>query len=335
MAQADLESAIPPVAEDEVLEDEEDKIQDMAAKLSSPTVGPEVMGEPKLRKLSTVSKMFDVDNDGKLDDAELAMRKLDKSNRGYLTNEKVYEMMKSNIETQNQLFKTRRIVFVLLATVVVLALSNLGTSFAAAYLAKDTTTNDRDELIIKSNNEAVSTQSATDGSIEIKSAVEGADGRRRLCDPSDENDAECRASRYLWINRSGCDLMMRMCERGNTVTLRRRWQKDGKVSHYNVCPISEGTLSDYDVSRLTNREGKSFQFEQLEDGCRISGDAVQQELGDICTHGGDCKGAALCQPKPEVSVKSCQRRCGFKRWAAHLAAKCQVNCNHNICEAVQ
>jgi hypothetical protein len=288
-----------------------------------------------LRKLSSVSKMYDVNNDGELDDAELAMRNLDKSKRGYLSNEKVYELMKSNIETQHQLFKTRRIVFVLLAVVVVLALSNLGTSFAAAYLAKDTTTNDKDELTRKASGETVSTQTTTDESIEIENAVEGADGRRRLCDPSDPNDPECKAERFLWINKSGCALMTRMCERGNTVTLRRTWRKGGKVSHYNVCPISEGTLSDFDVSRVTNRAGVSFQFEQFEDGCRISGDAVQQEQGDICEHPGDCKGVMQCGPKPAVDLAGCQRRCGFKRWRADMAAQCAKNCDHDTCTAVQ
>lgn len=43
--------------------------------------------------LSEVGKMYDVDGDGKLDEAEQAMRDLDKTGRGYLTNEKVYEMI--------------------------------------------------------------------------------------------------------------------------------------------------------------------------------------------------------------------------------------------------
>ena len=43
--------------------------------------------------LSEVGKMYDIDGDGKLDEAEQAMRDLDKTNRGYLTNDKVYELM--------------------------------------------------------------------------------------------------------------------------------------------------------------------------------------------------------------------------------------------------
>jgi hypothetical protein len=43
--------------------------------------------------LSEVGKMYDVDGDGKLDEAEQAMRDMDKTGRGYLTNDKVYELM--------------------------------------------------------------------------------------------------------------------------------------------------------------------------------------------------------------------------------------------------
>lgn len=43
--------------------------------------------------LSDVGKMYDIDGDGKLDEAEQAMRDMDKTGRGYLTNDKVYELM--------------------------------------------------------------------------------------------------------------------------------------------------------------------------------------------------------------------------------------------------
>jgi hypothetical protein len=41
--------------------------------------------------LSVTSMMYDVDDDGKLDEDEQAMRDMDTDNRGYLTNEKVYK----------------------------------------------------------------------------------------------------------------------------------------------------------------------------------------------------------------------------------------------------
>ena len=62
-------------------------------------------------RMSTISKMYDIDGDGQLDEAEQAMRDMDKSNRGYLTNEKVYKMMQEQMETQRQLFHVKRMMF--------------------------------------------------------------------------------------------------------------------------------------------------------------------------------------------------------------------------------
>lgn len=74
-------------------------------------VEDEVNVSPKcavLRKLSTFSKQYDTNGDGILDAAERAMRDMDDSRRGYLTNEKVYAMMQEHLQTQSQLFHARR-----------------------------------------------------------------------------------------------------------------------------------------------------------------------------------------------------------------------------------
>ncbi len=61
-------------------------------------------------RLSMISKMYDIDGDGKLDKAELAMRNMDTSSRGYLTNDKVYELMQQNFQMQRDLFKFRHVI---------------------------------------------------------------------------------------------------------------------------------------------------------------------------------------------------------------------------------
>jgi len=43
--------------------------------------------------LSTISKKYDTSGKGYLDENERKMRELDTSNRGYLTNDRVYDMM--------------------------------------------------------------------------------------------------------------------------------------------------------------------------------------------------------------------------------------------------
>lgn len=45
------------------------------------------------KSLSTVSKMYNINGDGKLDEVEVAMRAMDASNRGHLTNDEFYPMM--------------------------------------------------------------------------------------------------------------------------------------------------------------------------------------------------------------------------------------------------
>ena len=93
---------------------------------------------PTHRGLSAVSKLYDVDGDGVLNEAEAALRSLDSSGRGYLTNDKVLGVMEAQLDLQRQMFNLKRLVAGLGAFAVLLALSNLGTAFAAARLAKDT-----------------------------------------------------------------------------------------------------------------------------------------------------------------------------------------------------
>ena len=62
---------------------------------------------------------------------------------------------------QRQLFKFKKIMIGLSVVVFLLTLSNLGTSFAAAYLAKDTSVNDKDVLVNSHTKKALSTQTTS------------------------------------------------------------------------------------------------------------------------------------------------------------------------------
>ena len=89
-------------------------------------------------RLSAVSKMYDVDGDGVLNEAERALRELDTEGEGHLSNQKALKIMEQQLALQRQLFSMKRILIGLVAFTVILALSNLGTAFAAASLAMDT-----------------------------------------------------------------------------------------------------------------------------------------------------------------------------------------------------
>lgn len=64
----------------------------------------------RLKRLTTVSRFYDIDGDGQLDEAEQAMRDMDQSRRGHLTNEQVYQMMVQHMKTQKELFKFKKVV---------------------------------------------------------------------------------------------------------------------------------------------------------------------------------------------------------------------------------
>ena len=116
--------------------------------------------EAQRRRLSTISRQYDLGHKGYLDETEQALRKMDSQNLGALTIDKVYNIMqnlqqeqKANSELIETLrresrrnLKLKKGIIGLCAFTALLAAANIGTSFAAARLAKDTqvsyTTND-------------------------------------------------------------------------------------------------------------------------------------------------------------------------------------------------
>jgi len=262
------------------------------------------------RHMSAASKLkfYDIDGDGELDDAELAMMEMDGSGRGYLTNEKVYGMMQEQMHTQRQLFQVKRIMFILLVIVVILAISNLGTSFAAASLAKDTSTTSDAQLTDKKTNEKLSTQNTVD-TFHIERTIEiTEEGTRRLCSPDDD----CSGETFLTIDEGLCAKVIRQCKRGNNINLEREWP-NGDTSYINVCPIRSGTLGrdNFHRSTLTNSEGMELSIEPLPGGhCEVRGMAVFQVEGGWCEEDNDCnvRGGFECS-MDTVAVDACKIDC--------------------------
>ncbi|KAL7519242.1 hypothetical protein ACHAWX_004027 [Stephanocyclus meneghinianus] len=90
-----------------------------------------------IRKLSDVSKAYDLDGDGVLNTTEQAMRDMDIENKGHLTKEQVYEIVKEQLETKYEVTQYKKVTLALTAFMVLLALSNFGTSFTSAILTKE------------------------------------------------------------------------------------------------------------------------------------------------------------------------------------------------------
>lgn len=101
--------------------------------------------------MSETSKHYDRNGKGFLDDTEKALRKLDSENLGYLTVDKVYAVMDTLQKEQNnsrellnvlqkqqrQMIGLKKGILGLCVFAVLLAISNIGTSFAAARLARE------------------------------------------------------------------------------------------------------------------------------------------------------------------------------------------------------
>lgn len=103
--------------------------------MSSPT-SPKTL-ETDL-KLSTIGTKYDVGNKGFLTDAEKEMRARDVENIGHLSNAQVSAIVGETLSLRDKTDRLKIFVGILSCAVVTLALSNLGTAFAAAILAKDT-----------------------------------------------------------------------------------------------------------------------------------------------------------------------------------------------------
>lgn len=104
------------------------------------------------RRLSTVSRRYDRDGKGYLDETEQALRRMDSQNQGFLGIDKIYGIVEElhSQEQRNSVLiedlrteakansSLRKGIFLLCIFTVFLTIANIGTSLAAARLAKDT-----------------------------------------------------------------------------------------------------------------------------------------------------------------------------------------------------
>ena len=115
---------------------------------------PELVNKPGpiQRELTEISAKYDRQGKGYLDSTEIALRRMDSKGKGYLDLDHVYDIVASLqheqkrsaelIETikneQHKSLSLKRALIGMCCFAVLLALANIGTSFAAATLAKDT-----------------------------------------------------------------------------------------------------------------------------------------------------------------------------------------------------
>lgn len=94
-----------------------------------------------INRLSTISKLYDRGGKEYLDSTEFKLRKMDGKNQGFLDVGKIYILMQEFQKEQKKSLNLKRAGTALSVFTVLLALANIGTSFGAAKLAKDTVVN--------------------------------------------------------------------------------------------------------------------------------------------------------------------------------------------------
>lgn len=106
-------------------------------------------------QMGEVTQRFDQDGKGYLTPAEAKVRKM-ASVGGSLSNDKVIQVVEESMILQQSNKQLKTYLWVSAAMVIILALANLGTAFAAARLAKDTEV-DNGALVTTDGNNRVST----------------------------------------------------------------------------------------------------------------------------------------------------------------------------------
>jgi hypothetical protein len=187
-------------------------------------------------KLSKVSMMYDVDGDGELDEAEQTMRDMDKDGLGYLSNEKVYEVMLKQMKLQQEVFSLRRLALVFVAVLFFLSLATLATSFVAATLAKDTNVVNGN-LVVKDGGGVVGTSTVATTFTLTESAGEGVNGRRTQ-DILDSTTGE------ITISQEHAEYAYAQCQTEH-IALKRSCD-GGRIVEIPICPSSFQVVDIFD-----------------------------------------------------------------------------------------
>lgn len=229
--------------------------------------------------------------------------------------------------TQKSLFKFKKIVTGLVIFVALLTICNLGTSIAAAYLAKDTTINENNELINVDTNEAISTQTMAED-FKYERTYNETESRRRLCDLNDEGVYVCDTASYLEMSLGEGNRMIKNCKRGESVNLKRTWH-DGSETFISMCPTRKGTYSQR-LSRFQN----GVRMALSDDGnfYELSGDDLIQKLDEVCDETSDCAPGLDCRDD-QISIDACKRRCDLLRFGPSKLQPCYDACLFRSCQA--
>jgi len=285
---------------------------------------------------------------------------MDTSGRGYLTNEKVLGLMTEQLAQQRQLFKLKKVIIGLAAVVLLLTLSNLGTSFAAAYLAKDTSVSDKEELVNSKTNEALGTQSVVlhvpvEGGLPEDQVNEDDGIARRMncidneCDEDTNGEVDSRGDTttvysdsepgeggyFIRGDREGCFNIIRQCEGGRAVDIDRTFSNRQRVT-INICNSSTRIKGNERKGLYTFIEpGQTkINLQITSTGCKFDGPDLVQRAGEVCDVGSDCQRRHKCYQMTENRIRACKTDCERAFDRGRQLNRCTDSCWGNTCELI-
>jgi hypothetical protein len=200
--------------------------------------------------------MYDLDGDGVLDEVEQAMRDRDVDGDGQLDSEEIYRIVQDQLKSQRDVGLYRKVVAGLVCLVCILALSNFGTSWASAILARDTVADTESSTIqSKKSGEVIGINQITH-EIDLEPLTdEEFEQRRRMVDAEMEEDPDHEDHIHRKLGRKNTDHaclctkvaydhgkirereladLIKKCDGVNTVSIRRKF-KNGDYDVDTIC----------------------------------------------------------------------------------------------------
>ncbi|KAL7535295.1 hypothetical protein ACHAXR_006397 [Thalassiosira sp. AJA248-18] len=207
-----------------------------------------VLKNSKPGPIDAHAAMFDLDGDGVLDAVEQAMAARDRDGDGQLDNQEIYKIVQEQLKMKKDILIFRKVICGLLCLVLVLALSNFGTSWATQILSKDTAADAESGTIqSKETGEVMGIQNVA-FTMELEPLSAEVFEERRLLvvrEMMEDNDHEDHEHRKLGKNNKkknnhcNCDKVLfdhgsirerdlqelvRRCDGVNTVNVMRGWK---------------------------------------------------------------------------------------------------------------
>lgn len=263
--------------------------------------------DAKRHSLSASERRWDIDGDGRLGKTEKALKDMDAEGKGTLTKEQMANLMRQNMAVQKQLGSVKKVVYALVAFTVVLALANVGVSFAAAYLAKDTTVNDG-KLADKAGNAVATDTTRTTFDLDAAQDSNINEYDRELSRALNNNKNSVTSATGLdvtqennfhWLAADDGAAFVEACRRGGSASFRKQWAHGCESTHVycgNGAPGAPVIGNAQGTKYLLAVENQPFNMkvEWISTENRYKVHEVKSGIGGCCRVGQDDCHEGLC-----------------------------------------